>query len=143
MRLSPTTAKGLMGVGGGTISIDGVVPPSLIGAPGGGWGWMDDGTCAGQADLGGGFSLFQLVLPNTITALDPAGASQFRAGNSKWAASLNPSVRSNILATLPLAGLGDIDETGPDDRGAELRGRHRTGHVFRRWRNASGRSHQP
>ena len=101
-----------MGVGGGTISIDGVVPPSLIGAPGGGWGWMDDGTCAGQADLGGGFSLFQLVLPNTITALDPAGASQFRAGNSKWAASLNPSVRSNILATLPLAGLGDIDETG-------------------------------
>lgn len=122
MRLSPTTGKGLMGQGGGTISIDGVTPASLVGHPGGGWDWLDDTTCGGQADLGSGYLLRQLVLPNTLTVLDstPSGvtdaATQFRAGNSKWAAFLTggalQGVRSNIRARLPLAALGDINESG-------------------------------
>ena len=57
--------KGLMGQGGGTISIDGVTPASLVGVPAGGWGWLDDTTCAGQADIAG-YLLRQLVLPNTL-----------------------------------------------------------------------------
>lgn len=122
MRLSPTTGKILSGQGGGTIAIDGVTPASLVGHPGGGWGWLDDTTCGGQADLGSGYLLRQLVLPNTLTVLDatPSGvtdaATQFRAGNNFWAAFLTggvlKGVRSNIRATLPNAALGDIDETG-------------------------------
>jgi hypothetical protein len=110
-----------MGQGGGTISIDGVTPASLVGVPAGGWGWLDDTTCAGQADIAG-YLLRKLVLPNTLTVLDatPSGvtdaATQFRAGNNFWAAFLTggalKGVRSNIRATLPNAALGDIDEVG-------------------------------
>jgi hypothetical protein len=122
-----------MGQGGGTISIDGVVPASLSGATGGGWGWLDDTTCAGQADLGTGYLLRQLVLPNTLTTLDATAtgttdaAQNFRAGGSEWAAWMSGGVlKGTRSATVPftggttvgtctvlsLTGLGDIDETG-------------------------------
>jgi hypothetical protein len=123
MRLSPTTGKILSGQGGGTIAIDGVVPPSLATAVGGGWGWLDDDTCGGQADLGAGYLLRKLIVSSdTLSVLDATSsgvtdaATQFRAGNNFWAAFLTggalKGVRSNIRATLPLAALGDIDETG-------------------------------
>ncbi len=123
MRLSPTTGKILSGQGGGTIAINGAVPASLATATGGGWGWLDDDTCGGQADLGAGYLLRKLIVStDTLSVLDatPSGgvdaATQFRAGNLKWAAFLAggalAGVRSNIRARLPLAALGDIDETG-------------------------------
>jgi hypothetical protein len=112
-----------MGIGV-PISIDGVTPASLVGHPGPGnpWGWLDDTTCAGQADLGTGYLLRKLVLPNTLTVLDstPSGVTdattQFRAGNNFWASFLAGGplvgVRSTIRARLPNAALGDLDDTG-------------------------------
>src|SRR5262245_22748965 len=106
MRLSPTTGKLLGGVGGGSISIDGAVPASLAAYVGGGWGWLDDDTCGGQASLDTvQYQLKQLVVStDTLTNLEGTlfptdAATQFRAGNGNWAAFLagGPSkgVRSN------------------------------------------------
>jgi len=123
MRLSPLTGKAVMGIGSTAISINGVVPPALIGGLGGGWGWLDDDTLGGQFDSGGGNFLAQYVVStDTLSVLDPTpsgvtdAAQAFAAGNSKWAAFLSggalKGVRSNILARLPQAGLGDVDEDG-------------------------------
>ena len=133
MRLSPTTGQGVMGQGGGTLSIDGVTPASLVGATGGGWGWLDDTTCAGQADTGTGYTLYQLAQPNTLTVLDATStgatdaAQNFRAGLSEWAAWMSGGVLKGTRSAtvpfaggvtvgtctvLPLTGLGDIDDSG-------------------------------
>jgi hypothetical protein len=112
-----------MGQGSGTISIDGVVPASLATAQGGGWDWLDDTTCGGQAQniVAGGFRLYQLVVPNTLTILDPVYnggvdvAQQFRAGNGEWArfvAGGGVHTSAGLGLTLPLAALGDMDEDG-------------------------------
>lgn len=122
-----------MGQGGGTLSINGVTPASLVGATGGGWGWLDDTTCAGQADTGSGYKLYQLAQPNTLTVLDATStgttdaAQNFRAANSEWAAWMSGGVlkgtRSATIpfaggstvgtcTVLPVTGLGDIDDTG-------------------------------
>jgi hypothetical protein len=121
MRLSPTTGKGLMGQGGGTISIDGVIPASLAGYTGGGWDWLDDDTCGGQAFIGGLWHLKQLVVStDTLTDLDAITsasdvAQQFRAGNGNWArfvAGGGIHSSASLGLTLPLAALGDIDTQG-------------------------------
>jgi len=121
MRLSPTTGKGLMGQGSGTISIDGVEPPSLTGYVGGGWGWLDDDTCGGQAFTGGLWHLKQLVVStDTLTDLVATTsasdlAQQFRAGNLNWArfvAGGGIHSSAGLGLTLPLAALGDIDASG-------------------------------
>jgi hypothetical protein len=121
MRLSPTTGKSLMGVGSGTISIDGVPPPSLSGYAGGGWGWLDDDTCGGQAFIAGLWHLKQLVVStDTLTdlvATTSAGdlAHQFRAGNGEWArfvAGGGIHSSAGLGLTLPLAALGDMDPLG-------------------------------
>lgn len=110
-----------MGQGSGTISIDGVEPPSLVGYVGGGWDWLDDDTCAGQAFTGGLWHLKHLVVSSdTLTDLtaDTSAsdlAQQFRAGNGEWArfvAGGGVHTSAGLGLTLPLAALGDMDATG-------------------------------
>lgn len=124
MRLSPTTGKALLGQGSGVISIDGLVPASLAAADGGGWDWLDDDTCGGQAEgiVAGGFRLYQLIVStDTLSILDPVYnggvdvAQQFRAGNGEWArfiAGGGVHTSAGLGLTLPLAALGDMDADG-------------------------------
>jgi hypothetical protein len=121
MRLSPTSGKGLMGQGSGNISIDGVIPASLAGYTGGGWGWLGDDICGGQAFTGGLWHLKQLVVStDTLTDLVATTsatdlAQQFRAGNGEWArfvAGGGIHTSTGLGLTLPLAALGDMDSTG-------------------------------
>lgn len=124
MRLSPTTGKGLMGIGTTSISIDGVIPASLTGATGGGWDWLTDDICGGQLQglIAGGFRLYQLVYStDTPSILDPVYnggadvAQAFCAGDSNWArfvAGGGVHTSASLGLTLPAAGLMDIDEDG-------------------------------
>jgi hypothetical protein len=122
MRFSPTTGKGIMGIGTIAISIDGVVPPAMASLTGGSWAWLTDDICGGQGQgvVPGGFRLYQYVVStDTLSILDAVynGGSDvsqaFVAGNSNWARQLGGVFTSPSLGlTLPLAGLMDMDAQG-------------------------------
>lgn len=124
MRLSPTTGKGLLGIGTTSISINGVIPAGLTTLLGGGWDWLTDDLCGGQgsAVVPGGFRLYQYVpSTDTLSILDPVYnggadvAQVFCGGNNNWArfvAGGGIHTSASLGLTLPLAGLMDIDAAG-------------------------------
>lgn len=118
MRLHPTTGVAAMGIAT-NISVDGVIPPPLVGVGALYPRWINP---AGNVllffnnDLS---NLQQIDLDtNVVTTVAPGGALVLAAGNGLYVASLSSGplqgVRSNISgwSTLSLAGLGDMDENG-------------------------------
>ena len=118
-RLSPTTGRLLSGVGGssGNIAINGTVVPSLASAAGGGWDWFDEDTIGGQADLGAGYAIRQVVVStDTLSTLGSGGATSFAAGHGIGAAFLSPGgvrpIKGAAWTTQTLGALGSIDRSG-------------------------------
>lgn len=119
-RLS-ATGRAVMGIAGGTISVDGSVPAELSAYTGGYWGWLGtsgDGTIAGPATNGGAWQVYEDVLASaTVSVLSSASPTTFGAGNAVWAAftASSPSVvNSNVsgLASVSGAGLGTVSRDG-------------------------------
>jgi hypothetical protein len=105
--------------GNTTIYKDGVAVPSLSTANAGSWVWMDDDLIGGQADFGGGFKLYKVVVStDTLTNIDAVGANIVAGGGSILLAFIAIGTYKGVRTTvpgfgpLPLAGLGDTSLEG-------------------------------
>lgn len=116
MRLN-STGKALYGHFNPTIYIDGIAVPSLAAASAGAFIWSTDDLIGGNANTGGGFQLFKVVVStDTLTQIDAAGGATLTAGGGGiFLAYLTGSgVRTTVggFGPFPLAALGDADLAG-------------------------------
>jgi hypothetical protein len=105
--------------GSGSISIDGVLVPSLSTSVGSNWDWLDDATICGQSDPGTGYTFNKVVVAtDLLSKVDPYGANVSAAGNGVIAAFLLGGVHGGVrfpLSTFgpyPLAAIGDVSREG-------------------------------
>ncbi len=109
----------VMGVAGATTSINGAVPPSLVGSAGGGWDWLNDTTILGQAGIpslhSGAWRIYKTTAI-AVAATDVANvtANVTRAGGDIYELWGSYGIATNVVAvpSLPNAGPGDVDDDG-------------------------------
>lgn len=116
-KLNPSNGKSVMGLTT-LISVDGVIPPALVGTEAFGGHWLD---AAGnvivyqQNSVTGTAYLQTLDLDTSVlTTVSPSGTSAMSAGGNVWAAFSGAGVRTNVTGLGPLsnAGLCEVSSTG-------------------------------
>lgn len=112
-RLS-TLGSAVMGIAGQTTSVNGTIPPALVGSDGGNWAWYSTTTIFGQADFGAGYSTYRLQLsPEVLTLVAAGEVAESSAGGSNWATWVTGAgVVTDTSLALVQGGLGEVSETG-------------------------------